>query len=231
MSGEVTPPVDADRRFLSQMELSSGQRLACRCHIHSNVKVQVPKASLITDQRLQVEGVSRKVQIQASVRAYEVEMPAPTLSDLRSDLERVMGALETAHGLRKLFAEPAVIRTLSPLARRTGWRLTVYVRGHEIVGLAAPGRKPMGFACDLGTTMVAGYLVDLETGQELAATGVMNPQIGYGEDVISRVTYASRNADGGRRRKNGAVVTQGASTRDQAGGAHRLYRADHVPRL
>jgi uncharacterized 2Fe-2S/4Fe-4S cluster protein (DUF4445 family) len=120
MSGEVTPPVDADRRFLSQMELSSGQRLACRCHIHSNVKVQVPKASLITDQRLQVEGVSRKVQVQASVRAYEVEMPAPTLSDLRSDLERVMGALETAHGLRKLFAEPAVIRTLSPAGAAHG---------------------------------------------------------------------------------------------------------------
>ncbi len=203
MAGKVTPPVDADRRFLSPAELSSGQRLACRCRVRDDIKVHVPKASLVTDQRLQVEGASRKLHVQAAVRAYEVNVPAPTLGDLRSDLERVMDALQAAHGLRahglrKLFAEPAVIRTLSPLARRADWRLTVYVRGHEIVGLAAPGRKPVGFACDLGTTKVAGYLMDLETGQELAAAGVMNPQISYGEDVISRVTYASRHDDGGR---------------------------------
>ena len=198
MSGEATPSLDAERRFFTQMERSAGQRLACRCHIHSDVKVQIPKASLITDQRLQVAGVARNMRVDAAVRAYEVEPPAPTLSDLRSDLERVIDALETAHGLRELFAEPAVVRTLSLLARCVDWRLTVYVRGHEIVGFAVPGRRPMGFACDLGTTKVAGYLVDLETGQELAAAGVMNPQIGYGEDVISRVTYAMSNADCGR---------------------------------
>jgi uncharacterized 2Fe-2S/4Fe-4S cluster protein (DUF4445 family) len=198
MSGEVSAPVDADRRFLSQLELSSGQRLACRCHVYSAVKVHVPKASLVTDQRLQLEGTARRMQIEAAVRAFEVEVSAPTLSDLRSDLERVIDALETAHGLRKLWAEPAVIRSLSPLARRAEWKLTVYIRGREIVGFESFGRKPMGFAVDLGTTKIAGYLVDLETGEELAAAGVMNPQIGYGEDVISRVSYVSRNENGGR---------------------------------
>jgi uncharacterized 2Fe-2S/4Fe-4S cluster protein (DUF4445 family) len=74
--------------------------------------------------------------------------------------------------------------------------LTVYARNNEIVGFEAVGRKPIGFAADLGTTKVAGYLVDLETGEELAATGVMNPQIGYGEDVISRMVHATRNDDG-----------------------------------
>jgi uncharacterized 2Fe-2S/4Fe-4S cluster protein (DUF4445 family) len=197
MSGQVSPPVDADRRFLSQIELSSGQRLACRCEVLSDVKVNVPKASLVTDQRLQVGGVTRKMRVEATVRAYEVEMPPPTLLDLRSDLERVIDALETAYGLRRLFAEPAVIRTLSTLARRAEWQLVAYLRGREIVGFEAQGRKPMGFAVDLGTTKVAGYLVDLETGEELAASGVMNPQIGYGEDVISRVSYVSRNANGG----------------------------------
>jgi uncharacterized 2Fe-2S/4Fe-4S cluster protein (DUF4445 family) len=196
MSGEVSAPVDADRRFLSQLELTSGQRLACRCHIHSAVKVHVPKASLVTDQRLQVNGVARQMQIEAAVHAYEIEVPEPTLYDLRSDLDRVIDALETMHGQRKWFAEPAVVRTLSTLARRTNWHLTVYARGHEIVGFEAAGRQPIGFAADLGTTKVAGYLVDLETGEELAAMGIMNPQIGYGEDVISRMVHATRNADG-----------------------------------
>lgn len=198
MSGQVSPPVEADRRFLSQIELSSGQRLACRCEVQSNVKVNVPKASLVTDQRLQVSGAARKLRVEATVRSFEVEMPPPTLHDLRSDLERAIDALETAYGLRRLFAAPAVIRTLSALARRADWRLVAYIRGREIVGFEVPGRKPMGFAVDLGTTKVAGYLVDLETGDELAAKGVMNPQIGYGEDVISRISYVSRNEGGGR---------------------------------
>ncbi len=196
MSGKVSAPADADRRFLSQLELSSGQRLACRCYVHSNAKVYVPKASLVTDQRLQVAGVARQMQIEAAVRAYEIEVPHPTLYDLRSDLDRVIDALETAHGQRRWWAEAAVVRTLPMLARRTDWHLTIYARGKEIVGFEAPGRKPIGFAADLGTTKVAGYLVDLETGEELAATGVMNPQIGYGEDVISRMVHATRQ-DGG----------------------------------
>ncbi len=198
MAGEVSPPVDADRRFLSQLELNAGQRLACRCQVHSDVKVHIPKASLVTDQRLQLSGLTREMHIDAAVRAYEIEASAPTLHDLNSDVDRITHALETAHGLRRLFASPAVIRSLSPLARRTDWRLTAYVRGRELIGVAAPGRKPMGFAVDLGTTKVAGYLVDLETGEELAAAGVMNPQIGYGEDVISRLAYASRNPSGER---------------------------------
>ena len=213
MSGNVTPPVDADRRFISQLELTSGQRLACRCQVYSDVKVHVPKASLVTDQRLQVSGVARQMQIEAAVHAYEIEVPEPTLYDLRSDLDRVIDALETMHGQRKWFAEPAVVRTLPTLARRTAsapsgppspsvgygqaaWHLTVYARHNEIVGFEALGRKPIGFAADLGTTKIAGYLVDLETGEELGATGIMNPQIGYGEDVISRMVHATRNDDG-----------------------------------
>src|SRR5512143_1774792 len=196
MTGNVTPPVDADRRFISQLELTSGQRLACRCQVYSDVKVHVPKASLVTDQRLQLDGQARQLQIDQTIRAAEVEVPAPTLHDLRADLERVIDGLETAHGLRKLSAEPSVVQSLAPLARRTEWHLTAYVRHHEIVGVAAPGRRPMRLAVDLGTTKIAGYLVDLETGEELAATGIMNPQIGYGEDVISRLVHADRNDEG-----------------------------------
>jgi len=204
MSGEVTLPVDADRRFLSQLELSSGGRLACRCYVRSDVKVHVPKASLVTDQRLQLDGKARQLQIDQTIRTYEVEVPAPTLHDLRADLERVEDGLETAHGLRKLSAEPAVIRALSPLARQTEWHLTTYVRSREIVGFATAGRRAIGLAVDLGTTKIAGYLVDLETGEELAATGIMNPQIGYGEDVISRLVHADRR-DGGQQELARAV--------------------------
>ena len=195
-SGNVTPPGDADRRFIAPLELAAGQRLACRCQVYGDVKIHVPKASLVTDQRLQLDGQARQLQVDQTIHAFAVEVPAPTLHDLRADLERVVDGLESTHGLRKLSAEPRVVTELSALARQTEWQLAAYVRGHEIVGFAAPGQRPLGLAVDLGTTKIAGYLVDLATGEELAATGSMNPQIGYGEDVISRLVHADRNAEG-----------------------------------
>ncbi|MDE3074255.1 MAG: DUF4445 domain-containing protein [Chloroflexota bacterium] len=196
MTGQISAPTEADERFLSPEEIGAGQRLACRTRVFSNVKIHIPKASLVTDQRLQVGGLERRVQVEAAVAAFEVEAPPPSLHDPRSDLGRVAGALEAAHGLRDLSAQPNVLRMLSALARSAGWRITAYVRGREIVGFQPPGRKPVGFACDLGTTKIAGYLVDLESGEELAAAGVMNPQIGYGEDVISRLAHATKTAEG-----------------------------------
>ncbi|HRF48149.1 MAG TPA: ASKHA domain-containing protein [Anaerolineales bacterium] len=192
MNGKVSEPVDADRRFLSQLEINAGHRLACRVHVHSDVKVHVPKASLVTDQRLQVGGLARALTVENTIKACAVETDPPTLRDLRSDLGRVTDAIESAYGLRHLAVEPSVIRQLSPTARTHNWNLTAFIHGREIVGFAAPARRPVGFAVDLGTTKIAGFLVDLETGAELAAGGVMNPQISYGEDVISRLVYAGR---------------------------------------
>jgi len=196
MAGEMPDPSDADRRFLSQIEMDGGQRLACRVVVQTATKVHVPRASLIVDQRLQLDGPARVVAPDSAVRAVEVEVAAPSLADPRSDFRRVAGAAETAYGIRHLVADPAVVSQLSPLARRTGWRLTAFVRNHDVVGFAAPGRRPIGFAVDLGTTKIAAYLVDLESGEELAADGLMNPQIAYGEDVISRLAYAERTPGG-----------------------------------
>ena len=204
LAGDTGEPAEADRSFLSGPELDAGQRLACQAHIAGGVRVHVPRASLVTSQRLQIGGLARDVAVEAEVREWLAEATAPTLSDHRSDFDRVAQGLCTAHGLHGLTAQPAVLRQLSPLARRTGWRLTAYLRGREIVGVAAPGRRPVGLAVDLGTTKIAGYLVDLETGEELAADGVMNPQIAYGEDVIARLAHAARDP-GGSPRLAGAV--------------------------
>ena len=195
MTGQTSAPTAADRLNLSERELADGQRLACQTRVLGDVKVYVPRASQVIEQRLQIEGAARRVQVDPSVHAHAIETSGPSLDDPRSDLERVTDALAPVPGMRWT-AEPAVVRPLPALARRTGWRLTAYARGEEIVGFAAPGRKPIGFACDVGTTKVAGYLVDLETGEELGAAGVMNPQIGYGEDVISRLVRATRDAAG-----------------------------------
>jgi len=201
LAGAISGQTEADRSFLSASELAAGQRLACQARLDSDVRVHVPRASLVTSQRLQVAGAAADVAVDPAVRGWQAEVTAPSLTDHRADFDRVAAALETEHGpalgtAAGLAAGPAVLRQLSPLGRRTGWRLTAYVRGNEVVGFAAPGRAPIGLAVDLGTTKIAGYLADLETGAELAAAGVMNPQIAYGEDVIARLAHAVREPGG-----------------------------------
>ena len=196
MAGELPDPSDADRRALSRTEIERGERLACRVPVRSRLKVHVPKASLITDQRLQVTGPHRRIAVDPAVRVYRVAAEPPSLEDPRSDFDRVMAAAASAHGLRRLAADPVVVAQLTTTVRRTGWEVGLLVRGHDLVGVVEPGTHAVGLAVDLGTTKIAGYLIDLETGEELIGEGLVNPQIAYGEDVISRLAYSVRQPGG-----------------------------------
>jgi uncharacterized 2Fe-2S/4Fe-4S cluster protein (DUF4445 family) len=86
-----------------------------------------------------------------------------------------------------------VQQTLSQTLRNLNWNARVALRGNEIVALGAPGTKWLGLAADIGTTKIAAYLLDMESGKTLAAKGLMNPQISYGEDVISRMLRSSKS--------------------------------------
>ncbi len=196
LGGEVSPPSLSEIDIFSELELERGQRLACCTEVTGDVKVHIPKESLLIGQRLQIEGDSARLQLDPMVRACQIIVPPPALNDLRSDLSRVLDTLRDSFDLGPLQAEPDVLAQLSPLARAEDWQLSVFIRDQEIVGVAPAKTKPLGLAVDLGTTKVAAYLVDMETGGELARSGILNPQIGYGEDVISRLAYAHRNANG-----------------------------------
>ncbi len=196
LEGQVSSPTLDEAYILTEAELLNGERLACSTQVQSHVKVHVPKGSLVTEQRLQLGGEAGALTPDPLIQTYQLEAPPPTLHDPRSDLERITAVLTELQSEANLVAEPAVIRQIAPLARRYNWRLTVYLHGAEIVGLAPPESTAVGLAVDLGTTKIAASLVDLATGAELAVTGALNPQIGYGEDVISRLTYAHRNPEG-----------------------------------
>ncbi len=197
LEGAVSPPTGDEEFILSEVELHSGQRLACSTQIQSNVKVYIPNSSLITAQRLQLKGDSSDLPLDPVICACDIDVPAPTLHDQRSDLERIADTLAQTHQRPGAVAEPAVVRQISTVARQHNWRITAFLRDNEIIGLAPPGTRPVGMAVDLGTTKIAAYLLDLATGQELAAGGGLNPQIGYGEDVISRLAYTRRHQTGG----------------------------------
>jgi uncharacterized 2Fe-2S/4Fe-4S cluster protein (DUF4445 family) len=195
LEGQVSPLSETEAKKLTTDEIARGYRLACQVEILSDLKVHIPPQSLTAAQRTQVEGQELTVPIVPVVVGCDVRLPPPTRKDIRSDLDRVGDHLIETLGLSDLTVDFTVLRQLSTHLREWEWSGTVGVRGREVVSFNPLGRKPLGLAVDLGTTKLAGYLVDLETGQTLAMAGAMNPQIAYGEDVMARIAYAMQGEE------------------------------------
>ena len=190
LAGDVSAPTSGEGELLTPQELVEGYRLACRAIPRGDCKVRVPPESLSTPQRTQVEGVEMAVAPEPPVQVYQVQLSPPSLEDLHADADRLREALRGQHAVATSAVDIDVLRELSPRLRAEGWQISAVVRGEEIVAVGPPSIRPLGLAVDLGTTKIAGYLVDLESGATLASRGVMNPQIAYGEDVITRLAFA-----------------------------------------
>jgi len=168
-----------------------------------------------------VHGACEVLEVAPTVRALRLECPPPSLQTLVPTRERVFRALDAVAGPAAWTADPAAVRQLSPLARREGWRLTAFLRDKEAVGFAAAGQRPLGLAVDLGSTKIAGYLLDLETGEEVGASGIMNPQ--SASERTFRPPRSGVPERGGRRRarsgRAGSDRRPGRRAREQAGAA------------
>jgi len=199
VDGELTPPTAVEMRTFAELELAMGYRLACQARPLSDVKIDIPAASLSTPQRLQVEGQESEVAVDPVVQPVDVTVVPATLHDLRADTIRLTDALAEQDIPRPFFDQP-VLRDLSAKLRQQNWSVRLALRRRnrrgEVVGVLHPEQALLGLAVDIGTTKMAAYLLDLETGHTLAKAGLMNPQIAYGEDVVSRIAYANRHSDG-----------------------------------
>ncbi|HLG09761.1 MAG TPA: ASKHA domain-containing protein [Gaiellaceae bacterium] len=194
VEGVVDEPSTADREHLSREELGRGFRLACRTSPQSDCVLFVPPESLGSAMRSQVEGRETRAVVQPLVRAVELELTPPSLEHPLADGNAVLAGLRRSASLDAETVDVDVLRGLSPQLRDSGWRCTAVVREAEVVAIAPPGSRPLGLAFDLGTTGVAGYLLELGEGRVLAARGSMNPQIAFGEDVVSRIVHARKSA-------------------------------------
>lgn len=210
-SSHLSPVNLTEEKILSDEELEAGFRLACQALVLDDIKIDIPPRSLSTKQRLQMDTTTsdhyqNEDDSDYVIQTYPVQLTPATMHDLRSDLTRLLDALEEEYELTGLKASPRVLRDLSPLLRDHNWQVQAIVRDEQIVAFLAPDVIPLGLAVDLGTTKIAAYLVDLNTGQTLASDGRPNPQIGYGEDVISRLVYCASH-ENGLQTLSGAVFT------------------------
>jgi len=180
---------------LASEEMEENIRMACSTTVHGDVLVFVPEASRTSEQIVSKAAGKIDVEIKPAVKQYYVELQAPTLDDPYGDFERLAAVLEREHGLRNLAIDYRALQTLPDTARQGDWNMTVTVWNESEIIRVQQGKVELniGLAVDIGTTTVAGYLTDLNTGEVLITESMMNPQVRYGEDVMSRITYCMLN--------------------------------------
>ncbi len=197
LSGTVSKPTSNEQKAFTPQALQTGWRLACQTYPASDCKITVLPESMTTTQRVQVEGLEISVCPEPPVQSYRLQLTIPSLSEPRADADSLLETLNRQYQLHCDKIDFHVLRILSTQLRAWNWKCQAIVRNEEIIALLPWQSRQLGLAIDLGTTKVAGYLVDLSNGRTLAASGIMNPQISYGEDIISRITSTIHSAGDG----------------------------------
>jgi uncharacterized 2Fe-2S/4Fe-4S cluster protein (DUF4445 family) len=197
--GSHLSPRGADEAEYDRLRgLSADRRLGCRAEVHGDLLVDIPPESQVHRQVVRKGVPVREFVIDPVVRLHEVEVERPSLASPTGDLGRLLVALEREWGLAGLETDLEVIRALQPALEEGGYRVTVAVHHRRTITAIWPGlhERALGLAVDIGSTTIAAHLADLADGAVIASDGVMNPQIRFGEDLMSRVSYAMLH-DGG----------------------------------
>lgn len=190
-----------ETRYAAKKGLAAGRRLSCQSLLCRDVVIDVPPESQVHNQLIRKEADDRQIEMDPIVRLCLVEVREPDMHEPSGDLRRLIEAVETQWPDRvsgKITCDLRVLQSLQPALREGKWQVTVALRDrHHIVGVW-PGLKERiaGVAIDVGSTTMSAHLCDMVTGEVLASTGAMNPQIRFGEDLMSRVSYGIMNPGG-----------------------------------
>jgi uncharacterized 2Fe-2S/4Fe-4S cluster protein (DUF4445 family) len=191
---------------------------ACQLSARSDCTVEVAPRSLAPVVRAETDdGKKEMLSLATAVRAQDITIPAATLQDNLSDLDRVirgLGGMGEADGTVDLEAARLLPGVLRATNHAETWSLRAVARGDELIHFTATGRRTLGLAVDLGTTNAAGFLVDLETGERLVSLGVENPQVAWGADLISRLNYAVHGDEAAAELRTAAVEAINALAHD-----------------
>lgn len=195
--GNMPQITDSESRILTKDEISHGVRLACQHEFKESTSIYIPASSLSEEQKLQVVGQEKRIEAEQIVKKYFLKLEKATLEDVKADFNRVKDSLLSEYSVQADSIDFEVLKKMPEIIRKNKWEITVSLRKKEIVNIEAGDttNKNFGIAIDLGTTKIAALLVDLITGDTVDKKGVMNPQISYGEDVMSRINFASESTE------------------------------------
>jgi uncharacterized 2Fe-2S/4Fe-4S cluster protein (DUF4445 family) len=190
-----------EQRYVSKRgALVDGRRLGCQAKVTGDLVVDVPPDSQVHRQVVRKRAEAHPIEIDPVVRLYYVEVEEPDMHDPSSDFRRLALALGQQWNVHGVEADLSVLSGLQKTLRAGEWKVTVAVRkGRDVVAIWPGIREAAhGLAVDIGSTTIAAHLTDLLSGEVVASAGLMNPQIRFGEDLMSRVSYVMMNPGGDR---------------------------------
>jgi len=200
----LSPLSIEEKKLFSQKEMDEGYRLACAAKIQGDLVIDIPQESQMQTAVILEEGATNTVTLNPAVKIYHLTLEKATLEDNRDDLTRINDALEENKNLEKpLSIDFDVLKRLSKTIRKGHWKISVYILNDQKIIGVTPGHDQTyyGAAVDIGTTTVVAKLCDLGTGEVISKQSFINPQVRYGDDVISRISYCQSN-------KNGLITLQ-----------------------
>jgi len=199
-------------------EDADAYRLSCQAEVCGDLVVLVPQGSRSVQQVVRKSATERTIEVRATMRKLYVEMSEPTLEEPLADWERLKHALvdvdpltrrptDLPLDLEEMTIDLPALRSLRAAIREGDWKVTATIRNGNQVIRVEPGYSEalVGLAVDVGTTTIAAHLCDLLTGEVLATVAEMNPQVGYGEDIMSRMSYINEE-EGGLETLHKAVI-------------------------
>lgn len=194
----LSEPGAVEKQYDQEQGLATGRRLACQTRLLGDVVIDVPPDSQVHRQVVRKAAELLDLDLFPMVHLYYVEVPEPNMHNPEGDLTRLKLALEFEWGLTDLNCRLDLVRGLQKTLRAGEWSVTVAVYGdQEIIAVWSGFKdKAYGAAIDVGSTTVAVHLCDLSSGDVVASSGAMNPQIRFGEDLMSRVSYVMMNPGG-----------------------------------
>ncbi len=198
MEGHLSPFTEEESKFITGEEKAEGYRLSCVAQIRSDVLIFVPEESRIEEQVVRKAATVKPIELKPAIIPYYVELTSPSFHDLLGDFDRLKKALSERYHLPSLDIDYPVLLKLPHLLRQGNWKVTAAVWMDKKILNIKPGQGDdlYGVAIDVGTTTVAGYLCNLRSGELIATQSMMNPQVVYGEDVMSRINYTLTHHDG-----------------------------------
>jgi len=197
----LTPWTSVEADYRGRRPIADAQRLGCAALVRGDLVVEVPAASQVHRPVVRKSVELGNLEVDPLVHLHYVELPGPELgAEVGGLREQIAAALDEGFDIHADEIAPGLLSRLAPAVKQGAGAVTVAVRGgREICAISAGyADQAFGVAVDIGSTTIAGHLVDLATGEVCASHGVMNPQIRFGDDLMSRVSYVMMNPGGDR---------------------------------
>ena len=193
---------DTEARYRRLRSLPDDRRLSCSAKVQGDLVIDIPSDVAVNAQIVRKRAETRDIPRDLATRLYYIEVEEPDMHQPLGDADRLVRALKKDHHLEGLTLDFPLLPGIQKVLREGQWKVTCAIhdegKGHPVINAVWPGysERIFGIACDIGSTTIAMHLTDMMSGRTVASAGTSNPQIRFGEDLMSRVSYVMMNPGG-----------------------------------